>query len=140
MKPEDRGKEGEFEIARILKAFGVQKLRRPDWVFLHPIKQKWYYVEVKNKEPFEPPPDWLQGFPQSQFVKDIHIDAAGLSCIYIVRGKNNDWLAQYANKLDPLKNPPLSLVNENLLWFPLSQFEPLEVFLAKIGMIQHGRT
>ena len=103
MVMKDKGDEGEREVIQILKSFGVQKIRIPDIVWLHPITKKWYYFEVKNKEPFEPPPDWLQGFPQSQFVKDIHIDAAGLGCIYVVRGKDNEWRAQYANLLNPIR-------------------------------------
>ena len=134
----EKGDSGEKELMHILRSFGVEKIRIPDIVWLHPISKKWYYFEVKNKEPFSPPPDWLQGFPQSQFIKDVHIDATGLTCVYVVRGKNNEWLAQYANVLEPIQNPPQANKNEVLVWFSLSQFEPLDNFLQKLGMV-NGR-
>ena len=135
----EKGDKGEYEIIRLLHQYGVEKVRIPDVVWLHPISKRWYYFEVKNKEPFEPPPDWLQGFPQLQFIKDIHIDASGLCCIYIVRGKDGGWLAQYANLLEPISNPPQANTEENLVWFPLSQFVPVAPFFQnELGLTGNG--
>jgi len=139
LNPVEKGKQGETEIVHLLSIYGIEQIRVPDALWLHPISKKWYYFEIKNKDPFEPPPDWLQGFPETQFKKDIHIDGLGLTCIYVVRGQNHEWMAQYANKLTPTQNPPKSNLRENLVWFKLSDFISFTLFLHNLGLQKRSR-
>ena len=125
-----RGDKGEIEIVQILKLLGF-KVRRPDWVAISP-NGKILLIEVKNKEPFEPPPDYLQGFSLSQYEKDLLITTPNTPVIYIPRGKNHEWIAQTIINLKPVPKPSVVRNIEPKAWFPISQFEPLFKFLEKV--------
>jgi len=117
-----KGEKGEAIAIKILKLLGVDSIRRPDLVFR--VKDKWFSVEVKNKDPFEPPPAYMQGIPRSQFLKDLDINTTGLTTILLVRGKENEWLAQFTVKLIPHKDPrKVRIMDDDLVWFELEQFE-----------------
>jgi hypothetical protein len=126
-----KGSDGEFAIIDILKKMGVQHIRRPDFCFYS--KKRWYAVEVKNKEPFEPPPAYMQGIPRSQYYKDLDIDATGLCCILAVRGNDNEWLAQYVAQLHSSDDPRTTkIIPDDLIWFNLSEFKPLWSFFMGV--------
>jgi len=126
-----KGEQGEAIAIKILKLLGVDSVRRPDLVFR--VKDKWFSVEVKNKEPFEPPPDYMQGIPQTQFLKDLDINSTGLTTILLVRGKENEWLAQFMVNLIARKDPrKIQIMRDNLVWFELGQFEPAFDFFETI--------
>lgn len=125
-----KGDEGERKIIDILKNLGFL-IRRPDLIYFDWKGKKWYFIEVKNKEPFEPPPDYMQGIPKHQYDRDIKIyKDVGVRTILVVRGKDNEWLAQFIDKLIPESDPrPIPVNNDVLVWFSLKQFIPLFTFL-----------
>lgn len=126
-----KGHEGEYEIIRILKDLGCV-VRRPDLIFLPPNSKTWILVEVKNKEPFSPPPKFMQGIPQSQYDNDMRIwNFERLRTLLAVRGSQKEWLAQFMDELKPEPDPRSIAMNEdNLVWFGLEQFQPLFTIAA----------
>ena len=85
--------------------------------------------EIKNKEPWEPPPSYQQGLWMYQytFYKQIH-HLFGLRTILIVKGKNGEWLAQFMDNLKPNNYRKLK-DGKNYAFFNLNQFEPYAKFI-----------
>lgn len=126
----DLGDQGEREIARLLHASSVNLIRRPD--FLVFFKNEWVAIEVKNKEPFQPPPSYMQGMPKTQYFNDLNMAHLGMPCILVVRGKDKEWLAQYIIKLKPQPDPRKHIKsNDEIIWFNLSQFIPIQDIFIK---------
>lgn len=126
------GNQGEHEIAKILRILGINLIRRPD--FLVFLKCQWVAIEVKNKEPFRPPPAYMQGMPKNQYSSDLNMTHLGMPCILIVRGKDNEWLAQRLIKLKPQPDPRKNIKsNDEIVWFNLSQFKPIQELFAELS-------
>jgi len=128
-KAEVKGRKGEIETIRILRYLGYE-VRRPDLMFFD--GENWYNIEVKNKEPFEPPPDYMQGIPRKQWFDDMRIyKKTGLRTILVVKGKEGQWLGQYLDKLEPnYSSQQLRLKCGDLLFFKLTQFKLLFTLLT----------
>ena len=127
----DIGVQGEYEIAQILKANGICHIRKPDFCVF--IRNQWFAIEVKNKEPFEPPPCYAQGIPQTQYGNDMNMTHLGLPCILIVRGKDHEWLGQKLIKLKQIPEPRQHLLaKDDFVWFNLEQFKPIYEFLSEL--------
>lgn len=123
--------EGETEIAKLIKEKGADDIRFPDILFQ--CGRQWFIVEVKNTDPFRPPPDWYQAMGLSQYRKDLELNATGLTAILVVRGRSRRWLAQYINALRMMKDPrPVVVLTNKLAWFRLDQFEPADQFFQKL--------
>jgi hypothetical protein len=122
----EKGNEGEKAIIKILHDLGYT-IRRPDLVFFEPRQREWFMVEVKNKEPFTPPPAYMQGIPRSQYEKDMKIyNETKLRTLLVVRGKDNEWLGQFIDELEPVPDPRPHCFNDDVLvWFNLDTFQPL---------------
>lgn len=126
---------GEREIAMILKANGIDHIRKPDFCVF--IKNKWFAVEVKNKEPWEPysgsRPIYAQGMPRSQYLKDLNMTHLGMPCILTVRGKNHEWLGQELIKLKEIPDPRWHIIaKDDIVWFNLEQFKLFNQILQEL--------
>ena len=128
------GDQGEREVYRLLREAGITRIRRPDFCIFP--KNLWLTIEVKNKEPFEPPPAYMQGMPKIQYINDMSMTNLGMPSILVVKGKTHDWhdwLAQYIIKLEPQPDPRTHIKShDEIVWFNLTQFEPIAQFLSKI--------
>jgi hypothetical protein len=127
------GNQGEHEIANLLHECGINQIRRPDFCIF--MKGIWHGIEVKNKEPFQPPPAFMQGMPKQQYLNDLNMTQLGMPCILVVRGKNHDWLAQYLLKLKPQPDPRKIIKStDEIIWFSLNQFKSFkEIFAENTG-------
>ena len=125
---EKRGKKGEIEVTNLLRDGGWE-IRLLDRLGLSPKKGLWHFIEVKNKEPWEPPPNYQQGLWMYQytFYKQIHY-LFGLRTILIVKGKNGEWLAQFMNNLKPNNYRKLK-DGKQYGFFNLDQFLPYNQFI-----------
>jgi len=124
----ERGQKGEYEVTKILKQYqSIEEIRKPDLCIL--VKDLWLAIEVKNKEPFNPPPKFMQGMPKSQYLKDLKMTELGMPCILCVKGINNEWLAQWIMKLKPEPDPRTHIISKDkIVWFGLEQFKTLTNF------------
>ena len=84
MSINDIGKVGERIARNILKYdFKVDCLMQADWLCKK--DGKWYCVEVKHKEPFEPPP--FKGHGLESYQADMRIrlhNELGVRCLFLV--------------------------------------------------------
>lgn len=126
---EEIGRQGEIEVTHLLRDEGWE-IRLLDRLGLSP-KGLWCFIEVKNKEPWEPPPSYQQGLWMYQytFYKQIHY-LFGIRTILIVKGKNGEWLAQFMDNLTPDDYRQLKDGKE-YGFFNLSQFLSFSQFLEK---------
>lgn len=127
-KEEIKGEKGEIEVTSLLGKDGWE-IRISDRLGLSPKKGLWHFIEVKNKEPWEPPPSYQQGLSMYQytFYKQIH-HLFGLRTILIVKGKNDEWLAEFMDNLKPNNYRQLK-DSKNYAFFNLDQFSPYDKFI-----------
>lgn len=119
------GEKGEEWVNKILVIKHGAKIRESDgWI---KVNGEWCLKEIKNQEPYEPPPFSGQGLPPHQF--DFYMDLfrqRGVRCLFIVDNERNELVAEFLDVLAPHatnigdKNPRVI--------FPLSIFKPLFVF------------
>lgn len=83
----EQGRQGEALARTILKNEGFDVVLQADWVVTR--NGKWYLVEVKHKEMFDPPPFLGQGLPLYQVKARMRFYAAtGIRCMLFVIDKN----------------------------------------------------
>lgn len=84
MSINDIGKEGERRARIILKdVFRVDNIFQADWIV--GVNDKWFVIEVKHKEMFNPPPFYGQGLQAYQ--ADMRIKfwrETGIRCLFLV--------------------------------------------------------
>lgn len=97
----------------------------------------WCFLEVKNKEPFSPgppgPPYWAQGLEiyEYEFYTDI-LKNKGVHCLFVVRGRNGEWLAQFLDVLKGEKTDVAGGVSPGpVVYYNLMHFIPLAKILGK---------
>ena len=122
MQPEDIGEQGENEVSRILFEAGCS-IRRDDRLIILP-NDDLCFLEVKNKEPWEPPPDYMQGIHESQYRNYMKFyEKKNIRTLVFVRGINKEWLANWLDNLRPDVYRQLKDGKE-YVFFKLSKFIP----------------
>ena len=126
------GEAGEAEVSRILRSLGCS-VRRADRTVKLP-NGEWSFLEVKNKEPFKPPPYYGQGIEIYEYEMYMEIfQRFGMRCVLVVRGKRNEWLTQFLDKLGGVKKYFKGGVQPGFSqFFNLDQFVPLRSSLSSV--------
>jgi len=120
------GIQGEIEVTKLLRRKGWE-IRLLDRLGCAP-DGSWYFIEVKNKEPWEPPPSFQQGLwtYQYTFYKQFHY-LFSIRTMLVVKGKNGEWLAQFIDNLKPNNYRQLK-DRKRYVFFDLNQFQPFSQF------------
>ena len=127
-KAEVKGRQGEIEIANLLREYGWET-RYLDRLGKSPLGD-WFMIEVKNKEPWEPPPAYRQGLLENQYRVYMELyQKHDLRCLLIVQGLDG-WLVQFMHLLTPNDYTTLK-DNKDYVFFNLTQFMALPKFLEK---------
>lgn len=131
---EELGKAGEREVMELLRRLGCC-VHRADITAKLP-HYGWCFVEVKNKAPFSPGPPglpyWAQGleYYEYEFYTDI-LKGKRMHCLFVVRGRQDEWLAQF---LDVLKGEKIYIEGGvspgNVMYYNLIDFKPLDNILG----------
>jgi hypothetical protein len=96
----DIGKEGERIARHILKdTFKVDGLMQADWLCKK--DGTWYCVEVKHKEPFQPPP--FKGHGLESYQADMRMklqSETGIRCLFLVIDMDSTIYWQWLDELE----------------------------------------
>lgn len=131
------GETGEVEVSGILRSFGC-RVRCADRTVKLP-NGEWSFLEVKNKDPFEPPPYYGQGIESYEYDMYNEIfQRFGMRCVLVVRGlvvrgTRKEWLVQFLDNLKGEKKYFKGGVQGGFTqFFNLNQFVPLHSFLSSL--------
>lgn len=115
-----QGIEGEKKARLFLKQFvKADTIFQLDWLFKY--KDKYYCLEVKNKELFIPPPFYGQGLDVRQVITRLQFyKDTGIRCLFIVFDTDNKIYYQW---LDVLENTKHFTTKNNIRIYNIEYFK-----------------
>lgn len=123
MDIKEQGIKGEKEICNYLRSIGCPVKKSDGHTF---IDGKYYFLETKEKEPFEPPPFYGQGLDTEQLEHYIHFYLqTGIRTLFVVLDREGNQVWNYLDEL--YQGPKTISKTQKITIFPLTQFKSREI-------------